>query len=95
MDDASRHRSMIRTPRAFSTFDNLSLAVRLARLDELGAGGVQLEAMRLVSILHLSHLNVLQRDDAEWLLVGRVLEVVETVVVQYEPPSLPALVTSA
>lgn len=79
----------------FSTFDNFSLAVRLARLDELGAGGVQLEAMRLMSILHLSDLNVLQRDDAARLLVGRVLEVIETVVVQYEPPSLPALVTSA
>ena len=42
-----------------------------------------------------SHLNVFQGDDAPRFLVRGELEVVETVVVEDEPPPLPALVPAA
>lgn len=76
------------------TFDDFSFAVGFACLDELGAGGVKLEAVRLVSILDLPDLDVFQGDNAARLLVRRVLEVVQAVVVEDEPAPLPALVAS-
>lgn len=42
-----------------------------------------------------TYLDVLQGNDATGLLIRGVLEVVETVVVQDEPPSLPRLVATA
>ena len=76
------------------TFDDFAFAVRLACLDELGTGSVELEAVRLVSILDLPDLDVLQWNDAAGLLVRGVLEVVEAIVVEDEPAPLPALVAS-
>lgn len=43
----------------------------------------------------LTHQNIFQWDDPARLLVGRVFEVVQTVVVQNEPAALPALVAPA
>lgn len=77
------------------TFDDLALAVSLAGLDEVRSRGVELQAVRLVSVGRLAHQDVLQRDDASRLLVRRVLKVVEAVVVQDEPASLPTLVSAA
>lgn len=77
------------------TFDDFSLAVGFARFDELRASGVELEAVRLVPVLDLPDLNVLEGYYAPRLLVRRVLEIVQTIVVEDEPSSLPALVTSA
>ena len=75
---------------------HFALRVRLAGLDEVVAsGGVQFEAVGFVAVLHLAHLNVLQRNDSARLLVRRVLEVVEAVVVEDEPAPLPRLVASA
>ena len=41
-----------------------------------------------------TYLNILQRDDASRLLIRRVLKVIETVVIQDEPPSLPRLIAA-
>jgi hypothetical protein len=46
------------------TFDHFSLGVRLARLDDLVVGRVELEAVRLAAVGHLPHADVLERDDA-------------------------------
>lgn len=51
--------------------------------------------MWLASIWNLSDPDVLERDDAARLLVGRELKIVEAVVVQDEPASLPGLVPAA
>lgn len=45
--------------------DYLALTVRLARLDEVRTRGVQLEAMRLVAVVHLTNLNV-TLDHESW-----------------------------
>ena len=51
------------------TFDHLALRVGLASLDDLVVGGVQLKAVRLVAVLHLTQVDVLKRDDSLRLLV--------------------------
>lgn len=76
------------------TFNNFSFTIGLAGFNEVGAGGVEFEAVRLVSVTRLAHSNILQRDNPPRLLVRRVLEVIKTVVVQDEPAPLPALVTA-
>ena len=73
------------------TFHHLALRVSLARLDELGAGCVQLKAVVLLPVLGLAYLDILQRNDATRFLVRRVLKVIQAVVVQDEPATLPAL----
>jgi hypothetical protein len=52
---------------------------------------VKFEAVWLLSVLSLPHLDVFQRNDPSGLLVRSVLKVVEAVVVQDKPPPLPAL----
>jgi hypothetical protein len=51
--------------------------------------------VRLASIGHLPDPDVFEGNDSSRLLVGGELEVVEAVVVQDEPASLPRLVTTA
>jgi hypothetical protein len=51
---------------------------------------VKLKAVWLLSVLSLPNLDVFQRNDPPRLLVCSVLEVVEAVVIQDEPPPLPA-----
>ena len=41
------------------------------------------------------YLDILERDNSSRLLVGRVLEIVQAVVVEDEPASLPRLVAAA
>lgn len=75
---------------------HFALGVRLARFDEVRtAAGVQLEAVLLLAIARLPHGDVLQRNDAPGFFVRRVLEVVQAVVVEDEPATFPALVTTA
>ena len=47
------------------------------------------------SLQFLTHLNIFQGYDASGLLVCRELEIIQTVVVEDEPPPLPALVPPA
>ena len=48
-----------------------------------------------IDILLWTHLNILQGNDASGLLVGGELEVIQAVVIENEPPPLPALVSAA
>lgn len=95
---------------------HLALRIGFARLDNIRtAARVQLKAMRLITVLNLTHLrsqnenekvaklplpkspsirfdthrNVLQRNDAPRLLVRRILEIIQTIVVQNEPAAFP------
>lgn len=43
----------------------------------------------------VAYRDILKRDDSARLLVGRILEVVQAVVVENEPASLPTLVSTA
>ena len=71
-------------------------AVSLAALDN---GSVIVEYLEgpLLAILVVqgSHGHVLQGNDSLGRSLGRVLEIVETPVVENKPPSLPAFPTSA
>lgn len=73
---------------------HLSFGVSLARLDNVVTGRVQLKTVWLASILHRSHLDILQRYNTAWLLVSRVLKIVQAVVIQNEPSTFPGLVAS-
>lgn len=42
-----------------------------------------------------SYRNILKRDDAAWLFISCVLKVVQTVIIEDEPSTLPAFVSSA
>ena len=77
------------------TFNNFAFRVCFAGLDHFVVGGEELEAVLLRPVRHLPHPDVLQRDDAPWLLVRRELEVVEAIVVQDKPPPFPALVAAS
>ena len=77
------------------TFYDLALGVCLAGLDDVVAGGEELEAVLLAAVGRVPHPDVLEGDDAPGLLVGGELEVVEAVVVEDEPAALPALVAPA
>lgn len=50
---------------------------------------VQLKAVRLIPILYLPYGDILQWNNATRFLVGRVLEIVQAVVVQDEPSAFP------
>jgi hypothetical protein len=51
---------------------------------------VKFKAVWLLSVLSLPNLDVFQRNDPPGLLVRSVLKVVEAIVIQDEPPPLPA-----
>ena len=71
-------------------------AVGLAALDDVGHLRVDLEDKLLaVLVLARPHPDVLQGDDALGHILGRVLEVVQALVVQDEPSSLPAFPVAA
>lgn len=75
-------------------------AVRLAfigdfALADLKVIRLRLEAANEVGRGRVTHRDVLERDDAARLLISRVFEVVQAVVIEDEPPPLPALVAPA
>jgi len=72
--------------------NHLAITVGLAGLDHLVARAEELEAVLLTSVSHISDRDVLKWDNSSRFLVGRELEVVEAVVVEDEPSSLPTLV---
>ena len=76
---------------------NSSIVVRFAPLDNFSHVAVYLEhpLLAVPPVLHGAHPHVLQGDDALGHILGRVLEVVETTVVQDEPATLPALPAAA
>ena len=51
------------------TLNNFAIAVCLTSLDYVIIGGVQLKAVRLVSVMSLTYLNVLQWNDSLWFFV--------------------------
>lgn len=78
------------------TLDHLALRIRFAGLDDFGAAaGVQLEAELLAAVLHLADRNIFERDNSPRFLVGGIFKVVQTIIVQDEPSSLPRFVSSA
>lgn len=77
------------------TLHNLTLAVSLTGLDKVRGGGVQFETVTLLTIMDLPHFDILQRDNPSGLLIGGVFEIIETVIVEDEPSSLPTLVPSS
>lgn len=73
--------------------DDFPFRVRFTCLNKIGAPArIQLKTVLLLSVRTFPHRNVLQGDDASRFLVRRVLEIVQTVVIEDEPPPLPALV---
>ena len=78
------------------TLDHSSIAVSFATFDDLRHFGINFKNKLLpVSILDWPDSDVLQRNDAFWDILGRVLEVVKTPVVKNEPTPLPSLPASA
>lgn len=49
--------------------------------------------MRFAAIMNLAHRYILQRYNATRLLIGGVFEIVQAIVVQYEPTSFPRFVS--
>ena len=71
-------------------------AVSLAALDDVPVIVEYLEGPLLaVLVVQSPHGHVLQGNDSLGRCLGRVLEIVETPVVENKPPSLPAFPTSA
>jgi hypothetical protein len=76
------------------TFDHLALGVGFACFDDFVICGIKLKAVGLLGVLHNADLDVFQGDDALRFFVLREFEIVEAVVFQDEPSTLPALVTT-
>lgn len=76
-------------------FDDFAFRISLAGFDEVRtAASVQFEAKLFLSVGALSYRNVLERNDTTRFFVGRVLEIVEAIVVEDEPTPLPTLVAT-
>ena len=76
--------------------DHRPTTISLTPLDNLIPFRVDLKGPLLaVHVLHGAHAHILQRDDALWHVLCRVLEVVETAVVQHEPAPFPRFPTAA
>ena len=73
-----------------------AIAIGLAPFDDLRHIAVDLEHKLLpVAVLHPAHPHVLQRDDPLRHVLGRVLEVIQTTVVEDEPTPLPTFPASS
>lgn len=75
-------------------FDNLTLGIGFTRLYDISTTArIQLKAMRLTSILYLTHTYILQRDYTARLFIGGIFKVIQAIVIQYEPSSFPWFVS--
>lgn len=75
-------------------FDHFALRVRFASFDEIGpAARVKFKTMLLLAVGTFPHRYIFQRDNATGLFIRRVLEIIQTVIVEDKPAALPALVS--
>jgi len=89
------HRSGGHSVDCVLAFHHFALRVGFAGFDEVvAASRVQFETVGFVAVLNFTNLNVFQGNDSSRFFVGRVLEVIEAVVVENEPAPLPRFVSA-